>query len=263
MFSNKSDYDRGVNTFSPEGRIFQVEYAMEAVKLGTTAIGIQVEAGTLIAVEKRITSNLLDPSSIDKILKIDEHVGCAIAGIVSDGKSLVEKAREDANQHRFNYDEPISIDTCAQFICDVSLDFGEGKKNGKRTMSRPYGVALLLAGIDLVRAADAQGNTVFNKIPRLFHTDPSGTYMRVDYKAIGAAAEGAQNILREEWYKSMTLEETERLAVRTLRQVMEDKVDSTNVELALASTATGLFRAYTLQEVRAILDKYPGEGTQQ
>jgi len=75
MFMTRSEYDRGVNTFSPEGRIFQVEYAIEAIKLGSTAIGIQTGEGVVLAVEKRITSPLIEPSSIQKIFEIDAHVG--------------------------------------------------------------------------------------------------------------------------------------------------------------------------------------------
>ena len=75
MFMTRSEYDRGVNTFSPEGRIFQVEYAIEAIKLGSTAMGIQTSEGVVLAVEKRITSPLIEPASIEKIFEIDRHVG--------------------------------------------------------------------------------------------------------------------------------------------------------------------------------------------
>ena len=75
MFLTRSEYDRGVNTFSPEGRLFQVEYAIEAIKLGSTAIGIQTSEGLVLAVEKRITSPLIEPTSIEKVFEIDEHIG--------------------------------------------------------------------------------------------------------------------------------------------------------------------------------------------
>eukprot|EP00401_Gymnodinium_catenatum_P083130 CAMPEP_0117561046 /NCGR_PEP_ID=MMETSP0784-20121206/54197_1 /TAXON_ID=39447 /ORGANISM="" /LENGTH=83 /DNA_ID=CAMNT_0005358489 /DNA_START=64 /DNA_END=312 /DNA_ORIENTATION=- len=80
-FLQKSEYDRGVNTFSPEGRLFQVEYAIEAIKLGSTAVGIRTNEGVVLAVEKRLTSPLIEPSSIEKILEIDEHMGCAMSGL--------------------------------------------------------------------------------------------------------------------------------------------------------------------------------------
>ena len=82
MYQNTSGYDRGVNTFSPEGRLFQVEYAIEAVKLGSTSVGIQTSEGIVLAVEKRLTSKLLEPSSVEKILEIDSHIGVASSGLI-------------------------------------------------------------------------------------------------------------------------------------------------------------------------------------
>ena len=82
MFLNRSEYDRGPNTFSPEGRLFQVEYAIEAIKLGSTAIGIQTSEGVILAVEKRITSPLMEPTSIEKIVEIDAHIACAFSGMI-------------------------------------------------------------------------------------------------------------------------------------------------------------------------------------
>ena len=81
MFATRGEYDRGVNTFDPEGRLFQVEYSIEAIKLGSTAIGIQTSEGVVLAVEKRITSTLLVPSSIKKLAKLDQHIGCAMSGL--------------------------------------------------------------------------------------------------------------------------------------------------------------------------------------
>jgi len=96
MFSSKSDYDRGINTFSPEGRLFQVEYAIEAMKLGYSAVGIKVKEGAVLAVERRINSVLIVPKSIEKISEIDSHIACAASGFITDAKTLVEYARVEA-----------------------------------------------------------------------------------------------------------------------------------------------------------------------
>ena len=93
MFLTRSEYDRGVNTFSPEGRLFQVEYAIEAIKLGSTAVGIQTADGVVLAVEKRLTSPLLEPSSVEKIMEIDHHIGAAMSGLTADARTLIEHAR--------------------------------------------------------------------------------------------------------------------------------------------------------------------------
>lgn len=88
MFLTRSEYDRGVNTFSPEGRLFQVEYAIEAIKLGSTAIGIRTPTGVVMAVEKRITSPLMEPSTVEKIVEVDRHIGCATSGLMADARYL-------------------------------------------------------------------------------------------------------------------------------------------------------------------------------
>lgn len=134
MFATKGEYDSGVNTFSPEGRLFQVEYAIEAIKLGSTAIGICTKEGIILAVEKRLESKLLEASSIHKIVEIDRHIGCAQSGLTADATTLVERARVEATQHTFTYDEPMPVRSLTQAICDMALSFGEGGE--KQIMSR-------------------------------------------------------------------------------------------------------------------------------
>ncbi|KAF8401167.1 hypothetical protein HHK36_014471 [Tetracentron sinense] len=126
MFLTRTEYDRGVNTFSPEGRLFQVEYAIEAIKLGSTAIGLKTKEGVVLAVEKRITSPLLEPSSVEKIMEIDEHIGCAMSGLIADARTLVEHARVETQNHRFSYGEPMTVESTTQALCDLALRFGEG-----------------------------------------------------------------------------------------------------------------------------------------
>jgi 20S proteasome subunit alpha 5 len=117
MYLTRSEYDRGVNTFSPEGRLFQVEYAIEAIKLGSTAVGIQTKEGCVLAVEKRLTSPLLDPASVEKIAEIDGHIGAAMSGLVADARTLVDHARVEAQNHTFTYDEPVGVEALTQGEC--------------------------------------------------------------------------------------------------------------------------------------------------
>ncbi|KAG2437796.1 hypothetical protein HXX76_005416 [Chlamydomonas incerta] len=240
MFLTRSEYDRGVNTFSPEGRLFQVEYALEAIKLGSTAIGICTKEGVVLAVEKRITSPLLEPSSIEKIMEIDEHMACAMSGLTADAKTLIDHARADTQQHRFSYNEPMPIESTTQSLCDLALRFGEDSDEGGG-MSRPFGVALLIAGWD------DQG-------PALYHTDPSGTYVKYSAKAIGSGSEGAQSSLQEAFKDKpdMSLAEAEVLALSTLKQVMEEKVTATNVDIARVAPK---YHIYTEAEVQALIGR--------
>lgn len=166
MWNESNKYDRGVNTFSPEGRIFQIEYAFEAVKMGATAVGICTKEGVILAVEKKLPSPLMDPSSVEKIMELDYHVGCASSGIAGDAKTLADHARVEAQNHKFNYNEPMTVEAITQSIADLATHFGEGSEGNKeKPMSRPYGVSLLVAGVD-------------EEGPQLFVTDPAGVYKK-------------------------------------------------------------------------------------
>ncbi|KAF7337527.1 Proteasome subunit alpha type [Mycena sanguinolenta] len=210
MFLTRSEYDRGVNTFSPEGRLFQVEYAMEAIKLGSTTVGIRTPHGVVLAVEKRVHSPLLESSSIEKIMEIDSHLGCAMSGLTADARTMIDHARVTAQNHSFTYDEKIKVESVAQAAM----------------MSRPFGVALLIAGIDELG-------------PQLYHTDPSGTSIRYDAKAIGSGSEAAQAELQDKWHKQMTLQDAHILTLRVLKQVMEEKLDQHNVQVAQVTKEKG------------------------
>ncbi|GFS20745.1 proteasome subunit alpha type [Elysia marginata] len=238
MFLTRSEYDRGVNTFSPEGRLFQVEYAIEAIKLGSTAIGIQTSEGVVLAVEKRVTSPLIEAGSIEKIMEVDKHIACAMSGLIADSKTLIDKARVEAQNHWFTYNEQMNIESVTQAVSNLALQFGDDDPD-PGAMSRPFGVALLFAGVD-------------EKGPRLFHIDPSGTFIQYDGKAIGSGSEGAQQALQEVYHKSMTLKEACKSALTILKQVMEEKLNSTNVEMCTV-TPQNLFRMFAKEELESII----------
>lgn len=164
-----------------------------------------------------------------------------MSGLTADARTLIDHARVETQQHRFTYDEPMTPQSCTQALCDLALRFGEDGRD-EDAMSRPFGVALLIAGTD-------------ENGPALYHTDPSGTYVKWKAKAIGAGSEGAQTALQESYASSMTLEEAETLALRTLKQVMEEKLDGTNVEIAAVTAATGKFRIYTADELKQCITR--------
>merc|ERR1719181_1113775 len=119
---------------------------MEAIKLGSTAIGLVTKEGVVLAVEKKIPNTLIVPSSMEKIFEIDGHMGCAMSGLIADARTLVDHARNEAQNHWFTYDEPIRTEALAQAVCDLMISFGES--GDEKKMSRPFGVALLVAGFD-------------------------------------------------------------------------------------------------------------------
>ena len=162
----------------------------------------------MLAVEKRLTSPLLEPASVEKIFEVDSHVGCAISGLTADARTLVDFGRVECQSHRFTYDEPLRVESLTQALCDLAMSFAEEREEDeegerKPKMSRPFGVSLLIAG------TDARG-------PQLLHMDPSGTYIVYDAHAIGSGSEGAITQLVEKYSKAMTLEQGKALVTRVL-----------------------------------------------
>ncbi len=171
-------------------------------------------------------------------MEIDTHIAAAVSGLIGDARTLVDHARVEAQNHHFTFDERIGVEALTQSVCDLALGFGESSKKGEHKMSRPFGVALLLAGYD-------------SKGPQLYFSDPSGTYLQYKAKAIGAGSEGAQATLQEKVRDDMTLTEAETLACTILKQVMEEKMNSSNVEVA-SVTAKG-YHMYNTAEVDALV----------
>lgn len=134
-----------------------------------------------MAVEKRITSSLMEPSKVEKIVEVDRHIGCATSGLMADSRTLLDRARLECQNHWFVYNERMSVESCAQAVSNLAIQFGDGDEDS--AMSRPFGVAILFGGIE-------------NGEPQLWHMDPSGTYIRFDAKAIGSGSEGAQQNLQ-------------------------------------------------------------------
>ncbi|VDN19690.1 unnamed protein product [Gongylonema pulchrum] len=226
MFLTRSEYDRGVNTFSPEGRLFQVEYAIEAVKLGSTSIGIRTNEGVILAAEKRATSKLMVNEGTEKISKVDSHVAVTFAGLIADSRTLVERAQAEAQNFWYTYNRKMRVEDVTMSVANLALQFGDDDAKAgllmikkEASMSRPFGVALLFAGYD-------------QDGPRLFYLDPSGTFVDCMAKSIGAASDGAEQSLKEKYHESLTLAEAKKIALAILKQVMEETLTSANVEVA-------------------------------
>lgn len=245
MAAGKSEYDRSVGTWSPAGRLFQLEYAIQAIKLGSTAIGMKCKDGVLLVVEKNLNSTLIVPKTREKIFEIDSHIGCATAGLLADARTLVDHARNEAQNHWFTYNEKISVESCVNTIADLALDFADvtdGRR--KKVMSRPFGVSILVAGVH-------EGK------PALWLTDPSGTCVAYTACAVGSAQEGATSLLTEQYKPDMTMEEAETCAVGILRQMMEEKMTTVNIEVASTRTATAQFKLYSTAEIESIINRLP------
>jgi proteasome alpha subunit len=215
-------YDRGITIFSPDGRLYQVEYAREAVKRGTASVGVRTADGVVLAADRHARSPLIERDSIEKIHEIDGHVGVASAGHVADARQLIDVARRQAQVNRLRYDEPASVESLTKEVTDYIQQYTQ--TGG----ARPFGVALLVGGIE-----DGE--------PRLFETDPSGTPYEWQAVAIGGSRDDIQTYLEDEYAEEMDLEGGVELALRALSSVNDEGLDATGVDIATIDTESKQF----------------------
>jgi len=218
VFAAPGAYDRAITVFSPDGRLFQVEYAMELVNRGATILGIKCPEGVILGAEETVEP--LEESEYSwKIFKIDEHIGTAIVGLSSDARVLIDQARIYAQSNRLTYDEPIDVEVITKRICDIQQLYTQ------HAGVRPFGVSLIFGGVDKT------GN-------RLFITHPSGTYKGHKAVAVGAGRETVMNILKEEYRENMTLEDAIKLGVKCLVKALEARQLTPRIKIAVIPSAT-------------------------
>ncbi|MBN1215179.1 MAG: archaeal proteasome endopeptidase complex subunit alpha [Candidatus Lokiarchaeota archaeon] len=197
-------YDMAITQFSPEGRLFQVEYAIEAVRRGTTAICARNKNSVVFAVEKK-SSDLQENIGSEKIFKIDNHIGVAIAGLTADARVLIDKGRVQAQIHLLNYDEKINVKELTLEICEILQAYTQNAG------VRPFGVSFLIAGID------PDGETA------LFLTDPSGALWGYRAFAIGSGANEARTYLEENYKEDISDDDLKLLPLKALKEIMGDE----------------------------------------
>lgn len=218
---------------------------MKAVEDGWTTVGIETKEGVILAAEKKILSKLQIPSSIEKITKIDDGVICTYSGLFSDARALIEYARVEAANHWFTFDERMPVESISLSICDIALSFADkDSKHNKRKISRPFGVALLIAGIDK------------NGQARLFRNDPSGNYTRYKACSIGAGGENGMNTLQELYRDNMTIEEGVLLAGKVIKENMEQKINKDNVEISFIKSSDRKIVRLTPDQIEAMIPQF-------
>merc|ERR1712070_607382 len=232
-------YDSRTTIFSPEGRLYQVEYAMEAISHAGAAIGILGTDGVVLAAEKKVTSKLLEQDSgqtSEKMYLVDEHIACAVAGLRSDANILINNARLTAQRHLFKYDEPMPVEQLIQQICDLKQ--GYTQFGGMR----PFGVSFLFAGYDKHFGY------------QLYQSDPSGNYGGWKATAIGANHSSAQSILKQDYKEDMPLDAALNLAIKVLCKTM-DSTQLTPDKLEFATLSDKGYKILTEPELQTLLDK--------
>jgi len=231
-------YDRGITVFSPDGRLFQVEYAREAVKKGSTTIGLKYKGGVALIVDKRSMSKLLEPKSTEKIHDIDDYIGCATSGLVADARVLVDEARHQAQIHRVNYGENISVEMLVKKVCDYKQQFTQ--YGG----ARPFGTALLVAGTDDLGV-------------HLFETDPSGALVAYKATGIGSGRSAVMDLFEKEYKDDMSFSAAMKLGLKALEAAIEEKPTPETTEIGVAEEGKK-FRRLSEDDISALLkDKKP------
>ncbi|MFH1291260.1 MAG: archaeal proteasome endopeptidase complex subunit alpha [archaeon] len=196
-------YDRAATMFAPDGHILQVEYAEKTVRLGSASIGILGKDCVVIISDRRQKDNLIIEDSANKINEIDEHIIAVSAGITSDARVLVEKARMIAQQHRMTYDSAPSTESVIRDVADIQQQFTQ--YGGVR----PFGVSMMFGG--------------YNGEPTLYTVDVTGNYLRYKANAIGENDEKIKRLLREKYTKNLSSQEAIKLGLNIFKEVQGDE----------------------------------------
>ena len=241
MLPAQQGYDRAITVFSPDGRLYQVEYAIETVRRGTIAVGVKCKDGIIIAVEEK-PRKLQISETAQKIFQIDDHVGVAAAGYIPDARSQVDNARFFSQSNKMIYDESVEVETIAKHLADQCQQYTQ------YAGVRPYGVALILGG-------------VVNKTPQLYLTDPSGTYISYDAIAIGSGSDTVTDFLEKTYKDELTLDEASVLAAAGIYLSSEDKEGTSHIRMAHIKTESGLYELVSDEQIvsyaNTAKEKYP------
>ena len=236
-------YDRAITVFSPDGRLYQVEYAIETVKRGNIALGIKSKDCIIFAADER-PRKLQVVEESQKLFKIDQHIGIAAAGYIPDARSQVDNARFFSQSSKLVYDESVSIETVTKHIADQCQQYTQ------YAGARPIGVALIIGGVD------QNGNS-------LFLTDPSGTYIPYNAVAIGADSDRVTEFLKKHYKPEMTLEESKMLAISSINMISSDVKGSEHIKISQIESVTKRFEIVDKNQITKLLqsaaEKYPTE----
>jgi len=253
-------YDSSTTTFSPEGRLHQVEYAIEAINNAGTCVGIMAKDGIVMASERRITSGLLAPAKTsEKTYTLCPHGACNVAGLTADANILIEQARLRAGRYQYQYQEPIPIEQLVEYVCNYKQFYTQ------RGGLRPFGVAFLFAGYD-----EHYGF-------QLYQSDPSGNYSGWKATVIGANNQAGKSILKSDYQKKPEgamdedkeaeipdVQEALKLAVKVLNKTM-DGTGSAAAEkmelftMTLDESKSCVHHILTKKEAQAVIDEVEAE----
>ncbi|KAL5277781.1 PSMA7 family protein [Megaselia abdita] len=208
-------YDRAVTIFSPDGHLLQVEYAQEAVRKGSTAVGIRGTNCVVLGVEKKSVAKLQEERTVRKICLLDNHVVMAFAGLTADARILINRAQVECQSHKLNVEDPVTLEYITRYIAGLKQKYTQS--NGRR----PFGISCLIGGFD------------FDGTPHLYQTEPSGIYYEWMANATGRSAKTVREFLEKNYKEEEIIDEDSavKLAIKALLEVAQS--GQKNLEIAI------------------------------
>lgn len=226
-------YDRALTVFSPDGHLFQVEYASEAVRKGTCAVGVRGQDVVVLGVEKKSVLQLQDPRTVRKVAMLDDHICLAFAGLTADGRVLIDKARIECQSHRLTVEDPVTVEYITRHIATIQQKYTQSGG------VRPFGIATLIVGFD-----------PHDTKPRLYQTEPSGIYSEWKANAIGRSSKTVREFLEKNHKDGLTRDEAIKLTVKSLLEVVQ--TGAKNIEISVMESY-GKISSLDLPQIEGIV----------
>jgi len=243
MMPSQQGYDRAITVFSPDGRLYQVEYAIETVRRGSLALGIRNKGGIIIAAEEK-PRTLQISENPQKIFQVDDHIGVAAAGYIPDARSQVDDARFFSQSNKMIYDEYVQVETVAKHLADQCQQYTQ------YAGVRPFGVSLIIGGIDEHGCA-------------IYLTDPSGSYISYDAVAIGSGADKVTDFLEKSYKSELSFDETGALAVAAIHLASDEKDTTKYIKMSQIKVDTKKFEIVSDEQIAKFVklakEKFPPE----
>jgi len=239
-------YDQSTTTFSPEGRLHQVEYAIEAINNAGTCVGLQSSEGIVLAAERRTVSKLLAPSKTsEKTYVLDDHVSCLVAGLTADANILIQECRLASQRYLYKYQEPMPVEQIVKSVCNYKQAYTQFGG------LRPFGVAFVFAGWD--------SNYGF----QLYQSDPSGNYSGWKATVIGQNNQAGKSILKTDYKENGTIENNLKLSVKVLLKTLDSAAPTPErIELSVMKKGEGgkiIHTTLSDAEVKVLIDEIEKE----